>query len=191
MQPGYWPVTMGASSSSSSSGKTGGTGRELYFDPESDQRWGEEYNISDAELREKMGKLIDVREAIAQIWVYKCPLHEMQLSQVLLNHQFVVFGTSAWWWSIEKNDQQIVIQRSKKWEWVKNHLKREARKTPVKEMSGDKGRKCMNDLIEFLYQKNELRKRYDVIEENCQDFAQRIFDEFAAKKYHGTISGSD
>jgi len=183
-------VIMGSSNSSSSSGKKGGTGRELYFDPDSDQSYGREYNISHAELLEKMGELIDVREAIEEIWVYKCPLGELQLSQVFLNHQFVVFGTPAWWWSIEKNDQEIVIQRSKNCEWVQDHLKREARKTPVKLMSSDKGSKCMKDLLEFLYQKKELPKCYNVIEENCQDFAQRIFDEFAAKKYHGTIMGS-
>lgn len=173
-------VIMGASSST----KTGGKGWGLYFDPASDQCCGKEYNISDGELLATMSLLINVNEAIEEIWVYKCPLLEVQLSQVLFHHQFVVLETSAWWWSIEKNAKVIAIQRSKRLECVRDRLKRQARNTPVEMLSHDKGRKCMKDLLEFLYMKDELNKTYDWLEENCKDFAKRIFDEFAAKEFH-------
>lgn len=47
----------------------------------------------------------------------------------------------------------------------------------------------MKELIEFLYRKDELNKAYHGIEDNCQDFAKRVFDKFAKRKYHGTITG--
>ena len=56
-------------------------------------------------------------------------------------------------------------------------------------MSYDAGRKSMKDLIEFLYHKDELNKAYHWIDDNCKDFAKRVFDEFAANKFHGTVLG--
>ena len=41
----------------------------------------------------------------------------------------------------------------------------------------------MKDLIDYLYQKDELHKPYNLASDNCKDFAKRIFDEFAKSKY--------
>ena len=183
---------MGQSISGKKGAKKGeGWKFQVYFDPEADQQLGKYYNISDDKLIANMTALIDASEAIENIWVYKSPLGGWQLTQVLFNHQFVILETSAWWWSIEKNNEEIAIQRSKKPKWVLNHLKREARNTPVVVMSRDKGKKYMRDLLKFLYKKNELCKNYDWIDDNCQDFAKRIFDAFAAKKCHGIVMGAD
>ena len=58
------------------------------------------------------------------------------------------------------------------------------------QLSYAKGRKSMKEFVESLYYKDELNKRYDWIEDNCQDFAKRIFDEFSEKKYHNKVTGS-
>ena len=180
---------MSASSSGKRGWKTGGNGRGLYFDPESDQHRGYEYTIL-SKLVKKMSHLIDVSEPIKKIWVYKHPLSESQLTQVMFNHQFVVFETRDWWWSIEKNQQGIFLQRSMWLEWVKDHFIREARNKSMEVMSSDKGTKCMNDLLKFLEQNKELYKTYDLLRENCQHFAKRIFDQFAASKCHSTLTGA-
>lgn len=160
---------------------------QVYFDPESDKRRGRCYNISDDSLISEMSELIDYREKITDIWVYRCPLSAWQLTQVLLNHQFVVLETNDWWWSIEKNTEEIVIQRSKDKSWVRDYLKQKERNTPVEILSSDKGRESMESLIAFLYLKNEVNKTYDWINDNCKNFAKRIFDKFAATKINTMV----
>ncbi len=147
------------------------------------------YTIDDDSLIENMSGLIDANEMILQIWVYKKPLSEWQLTQMLLNHQFVVLETANWWWSVEKDGEQIRIQRSKTLSRVRDYVEQQPRITPIVEMSYDKGRKSMKDLIEFLYHKNELNKTYHWIEDNCHAFAKRVFDEFAETKHHGIVVG--
>ena len=61
--------------------------------------------------------------------------------------------------------------------------RRNARPEPVKLMEQDDGRRNMNDLISYLYQKDELNKDYLLLMDNCKDFAKRIFDEIAKTKY--------
>lgn len=58
------------------------------------------------------------------------------------------------------------------------HFQRE-RRTPVCQLSYDEGRKSIKDLIDFLYDRDELNIEYDLLEDNCKDFAKKVFDEFA------------
>ena len=173
---------MGASPS-----KGGGCWKgEIYFDPESDKTTGESHNITDNELREKLGTLIKTSEEILHIRIYSNKLHDLQLtSQVLLVfHAFIVLETNDWWWSIEKNEEGITIQRSKKIEYVRDKYRQHPRKKPILKRIEDNGRKKMEDLVNWLYQKDELNRKYswDKQEANCQGFANGIFDEFAKTK---------
>ena len=147
--------------------------------------------IEDNSLTEVMSELIDTSEEILQIWVYKCPVFKLQLTKLLLNHQFVVFETQSWWWSIEKDDKRILIQKSKYFSTVRDFVNSEPRKNFVIQLSYDKGRKTLKDLIHFLYNTDELNIKYDLVQNNCQDFVKRIFDEFAERKLHDKIRGSD
>ena len=132
--------------------------------------------------------MIDNSEKILQIWVYESKLRNMkQMIQIIFNYQFVVPETTKWWWSIEKDDARIVIQRSEQLNNVRDsvdtiedgkHLQRE-RRTPVCQLSYDEGRKSIKDLIDFLYDRDELNIEYDLLEDNCKDFAKKVFDEFA------------
>ena len=153
------------------------------FDPSSSVL----FIIEDNSLREVMSKLVDTSEKILKIWIYKCPLSEWQLTNLLLNHQFVMIETKSWWWSIEKDDKKIFIQRDKCDHAVRDFVKGEPRKDCVTQMSSDQGRKTIKDLIRFLYETDELNIKYDLLENNCQDFATRIFDEFAKTKCHDKI----
>ena len=67
----------------------------------------------------------DANEMILQSLVYKCPLSSWQLTpQLFFNHQFVVFETQNWWWSIEKDEARFLIQRSENLSNLTNFLKR-------------------------------------------------------------------
>lgn len=74
---------------------------------------GHIYLIDHNVLVQTMGLLIDYSANILNIWVFKNPLSDWQRTQLFLNHQFVVIETTNWWWSIEKNSEVILIQRSK------------------------------------------------------------------------------
>ena len=137
------------------------------------------------------------QEYIRGITVHKCPLNDYQLPvpELLLldacNHQFVILQTDNWWYSIEKNDHCIYMQRSEYIDDVLCYNGNICRRTPILGISYDccQPEKTMDDLIQFLHDKNELNKRYNPILSNCQAFAKRIFDEFAKPKKHEIISG--
>jgi len=154
----------------------------IYFDPEADQSSGSEYGIGDEDLIREMRELVKGDEDIVKVIAYRCPLFDFQLSQELVNHQFIVFRTKAWWWSIEKDSQGITIQRSKEIKYVRDRYRRVKRLTPVEIMDQDSGRRSMEDLINYLYGEDELNKPYNLYTDNCQHFAKRIFDEIAKAK---------
>ena len=148
--------------------------------------WDEmkEIKFNDADLRILMLDDNFTKECIRSIAVYKCPLYDNQLIQLLDNHQFVVLQTDNCWYSIEKNSHFIQMQRSNHIENVQCYIRKDRRRTPIKGISFDSCQqlKTMSDLIHFLLENQELGKIYDLVFSNCQAFAKRIFDKFAATK---------
>lgn len=132
----------------------------------------------------------DANEMILQILVYKCPLSSWQLTpQLFFNHQFVVFETQNWWWSIEKDEATFLIQRSENLSNVQNFFGKKPRIIPLCHLRYDKGQKSVKDLIHFLHDKNGHIKNV-LTEGSCKDFAKIIFDEFAETKFHGIVFGA-
>lgn len=155
--------------------------------------WDEmgEIKFNDADLRILMLDDNFTKECIRSIAVYKCPLYDNQLIQLLDNHQFVVLQTDNCWYSIEKNSHFIQMQRSNHIENVQCYIRKDRRRTPIKRISSDSCQqlKTMSDLIHFLLENQELGKIYDLVFSNCQAFAKRIFDKFAATKKHEIMLG--
>ena len=155
--------------------------------------WGKmgEIKFNDADLRILMLDDNFTKGYIRSIAVYKCPLYDNQLIQLLDNHQFVVLQTDNWWYSIEKNSHFIQMQRSNHIENVQCYIRKDRRRTPIKGISFDSCQqlKTMSDLIHFLLENQELGKIYDLVFSNCQAFAKRIFDKFAATKKHEIMLG--
>lgn len=155
--------------------------------------WGEmgEIKFNDADLRILMLDDNFTKEYIRSIAVYKCPLYDNQLIQLLDNHQFVVLQTDNCWYSIEKNSHFIKMQRSNHIENVQCYIRKHRRRTPIKRISSDSCQqlKTMSDLIHFLLVNQELSRIYDLVLSNCQAFAKRIFDKFAATKKHEIMLG--
>ena len=155
--------------------------------------WDEmgEIKFNDADLGILMLDDNFTKECIRSIAVYKCPLYDNQLIQLLDNHQFVVLQTDNCWYSIEKNSHFIQMQRSNHIENVQCYIRKDRRRTPIKRISSDSCQqlKTMSDLIHFLLENQELGKIYDLVFSNCQAFAKRIFDKFAATKKHEIMLG--
>ena len=155
--------------------------------------WDEmgEIKFNDADLRILMLDDNFTKGYIRSIAVYKCPLYDNQLIQLLDNHQFVVLQTDNCWYSIEKNSHFIQMQRSNHIENVQCYIRKDRRRTPIKGISFDSCQqlKTMSDLIHFLLENQELSRIYDLVLSNCQAFAKRIFDKFAATKKHEIMLG--
>ena len=150
-----------------------------------------EIKFNDADLGILMLDDNFTKECIRSIAVYKCPLYDNQLIQLLDNHQFVVLQTDNCWYSIEKNSHFIQMQRSNHIENVQCYIRKHRRRTPIKRISSDSCQqlKTMSDLIHFLLENQELSRIYDLVLSNCQAFAKRIFDKFAATKKHEIMLG--
>jgi hypothetical protein len=155
--------------------------KKLYFDPQADSSKGAHYYISDGELREKLKELVDDSEKITEVRLYSHPLTNLQVTAELWRHDFILFETDKWWWSIEKNDAGVTIQRSKHIEYVRDRYRRAKRTTGLFGMHGIKlekkykGSHTLNELIDHIYIKNYLNEDYHLLENNCQHFADKIY----------------
>lgn len=165
------------------------TGNQDFFDIKSND--GKIYTIDMRSTMDDVNEMMEDSEKIKHIWVYKVPLSWWQLTDFFFNHQFVVMETTNWFWSFEKIDQEIIIQRSKELPWVRNFLKRKERDTRIKRLSDDTGSKSMKEVVLFLYNKDKSNTRFDWEADDCKHFAKRVFDEFAKEKYHGIVVGSN
>ena len=165
--------------------KGGNWKSEVYFDPEADEHTGRCYTISDDDLRTELTELVDAKENIQNVTAYKAPLSKYQLTKLFLYHMIIVFETEEWWWSIEKNDEGITIQRSKWREAVRDRYRQGERNSGlfgISRIKKDTGRKSVNDLIDWLWGENELNNYYDISSSNCQHFGKKVFNFVAQYK---------
>ena len=125
-------------------------------------------------------------EEIQYIGSYRCPLAENIEENQFAYHQFLVIKTTNWYWSIGKDSEKILLQRSKAKNCVEKCKEGQAKYTPVKMIVEIEGRGSMRDLIKFICE-NELDKTYYLLGDNCQRFAERLFNQFI-KPSQGTRS---
>ncbi|EFX78203.1 hypothetical protein DAPPUDRAFT_105495 [Daphnia pulex] len=188
---------MASSSSSSSSpdSKSGVYTFRLYFYDEVDnQSAGKDYSMTNDELLQRLGKLIDTSEVIQEVMYYTNPLNGWQLYkgavkptglenlQGNMHHAYIVFGTKNWWWSVEKNDACVAIQRSKTFEFVSKKYYRGHRQTSVftgidcvKKKTGQQSR-TVEQLLEHIVARDYVNQKYHFLDQNCQHLADKIYD---------------
>ena len=157
----------------------------VYYDPEADKHTERSYTISRHDLQKKLKELVDAKENIQIVTAYKAPLSKYQLTKLLLYHMIIVFKTEDWWWSIEKNDEGITIQRSKEATAVRDKYRKRDRisgLSDISTMKTDTGRKSVHDLIDWLWKENELNNFYDITSSNCQHFGKKVFNFVAQYK---------
>ena len=155
---------------------------KVFYDSESSGK-GKTYTIPDKKLKTKMDELCVLDENITAVSTYKVPLSEWQLTSFWSYHEFVLFETERWWWTIEKDGDGIHIQRSKDFENVCEQFDRKPRLTgwywevmKKKPRRIPKNYTTLRHLIEWLWFWDELNQTYHVRKNNCQDLALRVYD---------------
>ena len=168
-------------------GKGGAWTCQLYFDPNADKP-GTGNFYTDPELKTKLKDFIGENEVILKVSYFKHPLYPTQVTAALMHHAFVVFETDHWWWSIEKNDEGISIQRAKKKTNVRDKYRQERRtshwwdptSTPTLVAERRGSGKTIQDMIDFLWAKDFLNRKYSWFprDSNCQGFASAFWGRF-------------
>ena len=166
----------------------------LFFDQNCDERSSSgRFELTEEEFVSTLNRIIsDEKILVVEMW--KQPLSDYQLTDFLLYHSFIVLHTNEWWWSIEKNAEGLTMQRSKKSsERVVEFYRRYPRKkgfTGIRKMKAmilpDADCKLSNFYV-ILYENHELRKTYHWYDDNCQDFAHRIYNGFEKKQEEGRM----
>lgn len=168
---------------------------KLYFDARAD-RAGFGCFITDDKLQEEMKRLVDDSEVILQVYHYENPLTSWQITKFMLYHSFLVFETKGWYWSLEKNEEGVTIQRSKDISSVVDYCRKIKRTTSffhgvkltktvkgscgiTKTVKGSYGIiRTMKDLINYIWRKNSLLDTNGIIDSSGQEFATRIMNHF-------------
>ncbi|XP_046457668.1 uncharacterized protein LOC124204621 [Daphnia pulex] len=102
-----------------------GQPQQFYFDPDMDSPHRRPDCCSTkSELRDKLESLADVTEKIKEVRYYTHPLNTWQTSS---RYAFIVLETDSWWWSVDKDDRGVTIQRSKCVENVRDFCRRQSR----------------------------------------------------------------
>ena len=171
---------------SSSSGSTGENWKyRVCYDPEAETE-GENkirYHITAEGLhtaKQKMGNLFD-DDVIVKIEAYKKPLSKLQVTQMLLYHEFIVIKTQGgWWWSIEKNREEIAVQRSRQKEIVKETYQQEKRETPIQLIKERHllTQPKLSNLNDWIWETDQTKKTYNLFTKNCQVFAEGLYEAF-------------
>lgn len=167
---------MSGSGKPSRSGKGGEWRGELVYDPGQFTSFHLTPNFLTGKMCEFEG--IDAFERLQTIWLFKRPLYEGQFTQIFMNHQFVVMQTMHWYWSIEKLADGILLQKNESSFMVREYREGIRRNKPVVEIKHGTCQGSVIDLIEFLYCRDELNRPYHLVEDNCKNFANRVFDKF-------------
>ena len=103
----------------------------------------------------------------------------------LLYHAFIVIKTTHNWWSIGKSTDGITLQRSKYWKNVTYEYKRKKRpqgiiSPKIKRNRGPLQMPCdstfsIYDIFDRIDDTHELTLEYHLLNDNCKDFATRIY----------------
>ena len=102
-------------------------------------------------------------------------------------HEFLVIESTNFWWSFEKQNYALVVQRSKKISKVKDQLNGEDRPTPIngegRSADVESKRESIYNIMEWIIERGELDRTYHITKSNCQFFASVLFEAIARR--HG------
>jgi hypothetical protein len=159
--------------------------RHLYFDPDVDSPEKKiDYFTTNCELNQLLREVVDASEKITEVKYYSYSLHSWILSKYFTTHAFIVLKTDNCWWSIEKDQGGITIQRSKFLENVRDKCRRHDR---IEALDGIKmskealGNFTLNGLVLYMWRKDHMNLNYHFLDNNGQTFADVIFELFFTK----------
>ena len=152
----------------------------LYYDPQADKLTGAAYEISHKELQKKAREHFREYDPIQSVEIcrHPLPLTGTPGEEFYAYHAFVIIKSEKYWYSIEKNKEGIILQRSQHKDCVMDKLKREKRSTPISRVRYD-SQMCGKSLIlllDFIHEKNLLKNEYKLLTDNCKYFAANVFN---------------
>ena len=92
-------------------------------------------------------------------------------------HKFVIVETTNWYYTVEKNDKGLSMQRSKKKSDVRENVdghKRDKGEPSLKKVNKVSYGDSLQKLIQWIV-RYEIHVKYDLIGDNCKDFAVRCY----------------
>jgi hypothetical protein len=111
-------------------------------------------------------------------------IHQSSMSSVTDEskafHVFIVFNTTSgkdedfWWWSLEKNMEYIVLQRSRNKNDVKDKLYGKERKKAKSIDENLAGKGTIKDLFSILWAYQVISERYSIFTSNCQSLVTLV-----------------
>jgi len=124
--------------------------------------------VTSEEIISAVGSRINLHEPLKLIKFYN--------KSTIFNffHVIILLKTDNWYWTIEKNDAGIVLQRSKTVNHVTDYIAGQRRDKPAIEANSSRCYGKVKDLLEWLVRTGELHKPYDLLNENCVHFAYRV-----------------
>ena len=153
--------------------------QQFYFDPDVNLTEPPRHGdciMTNYELRQLLqNKVDDVSEKIQEVRYYTHPLNNWQMTKYLLHHAFIVLKTeNGWFWSIEKDEGGITVQRSKQLENVRDKCRKQNRITGVmnngislaKNSPGNKT--TVIELFNHMWSEEYMDSNYHVLKDNCQ-----------------------
>ena len=143
---------------------------------------GELLHISHGELKTRLFGYITEYDAISRVSVYTHNLYSVLPTGVILYHAFVLLETtSGWFWSVEKNDEGVFVQRSKNLFAVREFLRHKERPSIINVIS-DSSVMPMRKFVHELWMSNAITSEYNIVSNNCKHFAKDVFDKVATSK---------
>jgi ankyrin repeat protein len=134
------------------------------------------FDEAEVEIPEMLEILKDIekKSKITQVEVYRNSMNPVTDAMKAF-HVFIVFKSTSetaddrvYWWSLEKNTEYIVLQRSCNKENVKDKLEGKKR-TKVKLIEKDlKGKGTIQDLFAILWAHQMISENYHILNSNCQ-----------------------
>ena len=159
--------------------------RDVYFDPDVDSPVPSpkhDYNITNYKLQQLLLEMVDASESINEVRYYSHSRHRLLLSKCFTSHAFIVLKTDNCWWSMEKDQRGITVQRSKYLENVRDKYRRYDRMAEldeIKMLKEARGNFTVNELVLYLTRKGHMFRR-NYFFANCyyNKFADVIFNLF-------------
>nr|CAH0107285.1 unnamed protein product [Daphnia galeata] len=144
-----------------------------------------QYEMTNENMLDQLGILLngDLSEKITEVLYYKNPLVWCQFSNSYLYHAFVVLKTTNCWWSMEKNSEEVVFQRSEKLDDVRDQSANTKRSKGLLRMLCSKVKKqaiarsdlTLNTVVTYIREQNLVNIPYNLKDHNCQHFADFIY----------------
>lgn len=123
---------------------------------------------------------------IDSISVVKSPLGvENSPERNVLYHGFIVFSVGQHYWSVEKTNEGVTIQRALLFDEVahnKLEVSRSIRKRrldPIEVVQSDRAQVTVGELFQFVVAL--MARKYHLTHSNCKHFSSQVFN-FAAEK---------